>query len=43
MGAKGKTFRGLSGFGDLIVTCLSQHSRNRKVGQAIGEGESLIA
>ena len=43
MGAKGKTFRGLSGFGDLIVTCLSQHSRNRKVGQAIGEGESLIS
>ena len=41
MGAKGKTFRGLSGFGDLIVTCLSQHSRNRKVGQAIGEGDSL--
>jgi len=41
MGAKGKTFRGLSGFGDLIVTCLSKHSRNRKVGQAIGEGESL--
>jgi len=41
MGARGKTFRGLSGFGDLIVTCLSQHSRNRKVGQAIGEGESL--
>ncbi|MFL3005617.1 MAG: NAD(P)H-dependent glycerol-3-phosphate dehydrogenase [Candidatus Neomarinimicrobiota bacterium] len=43
MGAKGKTFRGLSGFGDLIVTCLSQHSRNRKVGQAIGEGESLTS
>ena len=43
MGAKGKTFRGLSGFGDLIVTCLSHHSRNRKVGQAIGEGESLIS
>jgi len=43
MGAKGKTFRGLSGFGDLIVTCLSQHSRNRKVGQAIGEGDSLIS
>ncbi len=41
MGAKGKTFRGLSGFGDLIVTCLSKHSRNRKVGQAIGEGESV--
>ena len=43
MGARGKTFRGLSGFGDLIVTCLSQHSRNRKVGQAIGEGESLTS
>ena len=43
MGAKGKTFRGLSGFGDLIVTCLSQHSRNRKVGQAIGEGESITS
>ncbi|MDC3166572.1 NAD(P)-dependent glycerol-3-phosphate dehydrogenase [Candidatus Marinimicrobia bacterium] len=42
MGAKGKTFQGLSGFGDLIVTCLSKHSRNRKVGQAIGEGESLL-
>ena len=41
MGAKGKTFRGLSGFGDLIVTCLSKHSRNRQVGQAIGEGHSL--
>ena len=41
MGAKGKTFRGLSGFGDLIVTCLSQHSRNRKVGEAIGKGGSL--
>lgn len=41
MGAKGKTFRGLSGFGDLIVTCLSKHSRNRRVGQAIGEGKSL--
>ena len=42
MGAKGKTFRGLSGFGDLIVTCLSQHSRNRKLGQYIGEGQSLL-
>tara|TARA_B100001027_G_scaffold194749_1_gene150720 strand:- start:692 stop:1693 length:1002 start_codon:yes stop_codon:yes gene_type:complete len=41
MGASGKTFRGLSGFGDLIVTCLSKHSRNRKVGEAIGGGESL--
>ena len=42
MGASGKTFRGLSGFGDLIVTCLSKHSRNRKVGEAIGGGESLV-
>ena len=41
MGSDGKTFQGLSGIGDLIVTCLSQHSRNRMVGQAIGEGKSL--
>ena len=41
MGAKGKTFRGLSGYGDLIVTCLSKHSRNRQLGQSIGEGISL--
>ena len=41
MGGKRKTFRGLSGFGDLIVTCLSKHSRNRQIGRAIGEGRSL--
>ena len=41
MGAKGKTFRGLSGYGDLIVTCLSKHSRNRQLGQLIGEGLAL--
>jgi len=41
MGGKRKTFRGLSGFGDLIVTCLSKHSRNRQIGQAIGEGKTL--
>ena len=41
MGAKKTTFSGLSGIGDLIVTCLSQHSRNRKVGQQIGEGKIL--
>jgi len=41
MGADLKTFQGLSGIGDLIVTCLSQHSRNRKVGQAIAEGKDL--
>ena len=41
MGARGKTFRGLSGYGDLIVTCLSKHSRNRQLGQLIGEGLAL--
>ena len=41
MGADLLTFQGLSGFGDLIVTCLSKHSRNRSVGQAIGEGRTL--
>tara|TARA_Y100000748_G_scaffold15288_2_gene11985 strand:+ start:490 stop:1488 length:999 start_codon:yes stop_codon:yes gene_type:complete len=41
MGAKRKTFRGLSGYGDLIVTCLSKHSRNRRLGQLIGEGKTL--
>ena len=41
MGAKDKTFRGLSGYGDLIVTCLSKHSRNRQIGQLIGEGKAL--
>mgnify|MGYP003303767223 CR=1 FL=1 len=41
MGARVKTFRGLSGYGDLIVTCLSKHSRNRQLGQLIGEGKIL--
>ena len=41
MGAKVETFRGLSGYGDLIVTCLSKHSRNRQLGQLIGEGKTL--
>lgn len=41
MGAETKTFQGLSGVGDLIVTCLSLHSRNRMVGQSIGEGKTL--
>lgn len=41
LGAKKLTFAGLSGIGDLIVTCTSMHSRNRKAGIAIGEGKSL--
>jgi glycerol-3-phosphate dehydrogenase (NAD(P)+) len=41
MGAKALTFSGLSGLGDLFVTCNSQHSRNRKVGELIGKGQSL--
>ena len=41
MGARVETFRGLSGYGDLIVTCLSKHSRNRQLGQLIGEGKTL--
>lgn len=41
MGAHEITFAGLSGIGDLIVTCTSMHSRNRRAGIAIGEGKSL--
>jgi glycerol-3-phosphate dehydrogenase (NAD(P)+) len=41
MGAKADTFAGLSGMGDLIVTCTSMHSRNRYVGEQIGKGRSL--
>lgn len=38
MGAKSETFSGLSGIGDLIVTCTSMHSRNRRAGILIGQG-----
>ena len=38
MGAKKETFFGLSGIGDLIVTCTSMHSRNRRCGILIGQG-----
>lgn len=41
MGAKESTFSGLSGVGDLIVTCTSMHSRNRRAGILIGQGKSL--
>lgn len=41
LGANPDTFAGLSGMGDLIVTCMSQHSRNRYVGEQIGKGKSL--
>ena len=41
LGGRKDTFYGLSGLGDLIVTCLSEHSRNRKAGKLIGQGKSL--
>ena len=41
MGGKEKTFYGLTGLGDLIVTCGSEHSRNRKAGKLIGQGLTI--
>jgi glycerol-3-phosphate dehydrogenase (NAD(P)+) len=41
MGGNPRTFYGLSGAGDLIATCFSQLSRNRRVGERLGRGESL--
>ncbi|MCF7848118.1 MAG: NAD(P)H-dependent glycerol-3-phosphate dehydrogenase [Kiritimatiellales bacterium] len=41
LGAKPETFAGLSGIGDLMVTCMSRHSRNRGVGERLGKGETL--
>jgi len=41
LGAHPETFAGLSGMGDLIVTCTSQHSRNRSVGERLGRGETI--
>jgi len=41
LGANSHTFAGLAGIGDLIVTCMSQHSRNRFVGEQIGRGKTL--
>lgn len=40
LGGKSETFAGLSGMGDLIVTCTSMHSRNRRAGILIGQGKS---
>jgi glycerol-3-phosphate dehydrogenase (NAD(P)+) len=41
MGGNARTFYGLSGVGDLIATCYSSHSRNRRVGEQLGRGQSL--
>lgn len=43
MGGRRETFQGLSGIGDLMVTCFSRHSRNRQVGERLGRGETLAA
>ncbi len=40
MGGKAETFNGLTGIGDLIVTCASMHSRNRRAGILIGQGKT---
>jgi glycerol-3-phosphate dehydrogenase (NAD(P)+) len=41
MGAQPSTFAGLAGMGDLIATCMSPHSRNRRVGEQLGKGRRL--
>ena len=41
LGAKAATFQGLTGIGDLVVTCNSLHSRNRRCGVALGQGQKL--
>ncbi len=38
---KKETLYGLTGLGDLIVTCLSEHSRNRRAGKLIGKGKTV--
>ncbi|MEI7809180.1 MAG: NAD(P)H-dependent glycerol-3-phosphate dehydrogenase, partial [Verrucomicrobiota bacterium] len=42
-GAKPETFNGLSGMGDLMLTCFSRQSRNRDLGERIGRGETMAA
>lgn len=41
MGAKYETLSGLTGMGDLIVTCASKHSRNRRAGYLMGQGYTM--
>ena len=41
MGGRTETFYGLSGVGDLVATCYSEHSRNNRVGKLLGQGKSL--
>ena len=41
LGGRPETFMGLSGIGDLITTCFSHHSRNHRVGLALGQGKTL--
>ena len=41
LGGRKETFYGLTGLGDLIVTCLSEHSRNRRAGKLLGKGMKL--
>ncbi len=43
LGARPQTFAGLAGIGDVVVTCMSRHSRNRYLGEQIGRGKSLVA
>jgi glycerol-3-phosphate dehydrogenase (NAD(P)+) len=43
LGGQRETFAGLAGIGDLIVTCTSSHSRNRKVGELLGQGSDIRA
>lgn len=43
LGAKKETFFGLAGLGDLVITCMSKKSRNHRVGERIGRGETLEA
>ena len=41
IGGNKQTFYGLTGLGDLIVTCLSEHSRNRRAGKLLGQGMKI--